>query len=122
MPRNVLIVCRSEMILASLTKLLAGRGHVVTGVGTPDHARKVVETWPLHALVLAARGDDADVALVRLARQRGIPTLLVALSVGAPAELWVDGKLVLGVSNTGLASAVDALVGGPFDGGPPRAA
>lgn len=116
-PRHILVVCRSEIITASLTELLARGGYRVTGVVNADRGRKMVEVRPIALLVLAARGDRGDAELVRTARQRGVPSILVALYT-KEATTVVDGAHVLGVSNGALMATVHATIGGPVDTGP----
>ncbi len=106
------------MITASLTELLADRGYGVTGVVSSDRGRKLIETRPIALVVLAARADAADLELVRSARQRCVPTILVSLSPGSPDKLTVDGQHVIGVSNGALLATVQATIGGPADSDP----
>jgi DNA-binding NarL/FixJ family response regulator len=125
-PRHILVVCRSEMVTSSLTELLAQSGYGVTGVVSTDRGRKIIEARPIALVVLAARGDTGDVELVRTARRRDVPTIVVALSPRKPANLIVDGQQVIGASGGALMATVQATIGGPVDAGPtdpwPRAA
>jgi hypothetical protein len=125
-PRHILVVCRSEMITASLSELLADHGYGVTGVVASDRGRQIIEARPVALLVLAGKGDAVDMELVRTARRRGIAILVLALSSGGLTNWVVDGQPVLGVSRGTLIATVHSMIGGPIDSGPvdplPRAA
>lgn len=114
------------MITASLTELIAKNGYGVTGVSHSERGGKIIEARPIALLVLAARAEAHEIALVRLARARGVPSLLVAVSSGEPDHLVVDGQPVLRVPNGTLMATIHATLGGPIDAGPidptPRAA
>jgi len=125
-PRHILVACRSEMFIASLTELLAKHGYGVTGVTITERACKLIDARPIALVVLVGRGDAAEIELVRTAKSHRVPTLLVAISQEGTAPLVVDGEPVLGVSNAGLIASIQATIGGPIDTGPkdpaPRAA
>jgi hypothetical protein len=114
------------MISASITQLLARSGYGVTGVANSDRGRKIIDARPIALVVLAAHGDGDEVELVRSARRRGAPTILLLLAPGGPAQLVVDDQHLMGVSKGALMAAVHATIGGPDDSGPtdpsPRAA
>jgi hypothetical protein len=117
-PRHILVACRSEMITASLSELLADHGYGVTGVVASDRGRQIIEARPVALLVLAGTGDAVDIQLVRLARRRGTPILMLALASSGSASPLVDGQPLPGVSRGTLIATVHSMIGGPIDSGP----